>query len=161
MTAQTLFFTDKPIDELTSINSENIDAEYRYKTMLLYRLGREAPELIPHLVQYGIYPGFSLHIFDLAKEYLSKIGDTFIIIEVCMGYPTPSQTLMPEIILDLKDFVSGAWPPSLLDTLPDEKIIKDYNLEKNAEEFIGHTPSKNDPFLEWFVKYRLIFTGTQ
>jgi len=165
MTLLILFFTDKPVDELVTVTSTILEgdtyAEYQYKTMPLYRLSKQVPEMIPDLVQYGMYPGFSLHIFDLAKEYLSKVGDTFIIIKVCMGYPTPSQTLMPETTIDLKDLISGMWPSSLLDTFPDEKMEKDYRLEKGAEEFIGSTPSKKAPSLEWFVKYRFIDTGTQ
>lgn len=159
MSAQTLFFTNMPVGGLATLIGGiggSDDHDYVYKDMSFFRLNNDAPEIIPGLVQYGIWPGFNLQIFDLAKEYLSKVGDVFILVKICQGYPTPPHTLMPEITVDLRGSIPGEWPPFFLDTLPDKKVWKDYRLESSADDFTGYSPSKENPFLEWFIKYRLI-----
>ncbi|MDR0509366.1 MAG: hypothetical protein LBG63_06075 [Candidatus Methanoplasma sp.] len=83
MTAQTLFFTDRPIGGLATYiggSEDNGSIDYRYKEMMFSCPCIIPSDIIPGLVQYGIWPGFSLWIFDLAKEYLMKVGNVFILI---------------------------------------------------------------------------------
>jgi hypothetical protein len=159
MSAQTLFFTDESIDGLAIFMEGEDGLNYEYKEMKVH-----SPYLIEHvvpeLIQYGLWPGsYSWPIFDLAKEYLRKKGGTFIVIMICLGYPTPPHTLMPEVVVDLKEHKSGEWPKGLVDSLPEEKTMKDYELVKGAGDFRGTTPTKKNPYFEWFTKYRLIDTG--
>ena len=156
MTAQIMFFTDKSVEDLVVFTGGSDSLNYTFKEM-----GFNCPgineNVLPGLIQYGV--GHSLRIgpvFDLAKEYLSKKGKTFIVIMICLGYQTPSHTLMPEVVLDLKDHEPRVWPQSLIDHLPEERTWKEYDF---AKEFSGYSPSKKNPFLEWFTKYRLIDSG--
>ena len=148
MTGQILFFTDKSVGDLVKIISEGSGTDYDYNGMKFNSPGLTC-QVIPEMMQYALWPGANSRLlFDLAREHLRKIGGTFIVLEVCLGYPIPPLSLMPEEVLDLKDHVSGEWPQSLLDTLPDERVWKDYRLEKDADEFVGYSPSKKNPYFE-------------
>ncbi|MDR0508678.1 MAG: hypothetical protein LBG63_02465 [Candidatus Methanoplasma sp.] len=163
MSGQTLFFTDEPIDGLATFIKGGKELDYIYKNMRFGYLYFD--NVIPGLVQYVLWQGAPvMPIFDLAKDYLRKGGETFIVIEVCQGYPTPSHMLMPETVLDLKDHISETWPRSLLDSLPDEPVEpakRRHEIVKGVGEFLGPSYSKKNPYLEWFTKYRLIDTGVQ
>ena len=163
MSGQTLFFTDEPIDGLATFIKGETSLSYLYKEMRFSYFYFE--NVIPGLVQYGLGRGAPIMpIFDLAKDYLRRGGNTFIVIEVCLGYPTPSHMLMPEMVLDLKGLTSETWPKSLLDSLPDEPVKPAemcHETIKGDKEFLGPSYSKKNPYLEWFTKYRLIDTGVQ
>jgi len=82
------------------------------------------------------------------------------VVLIWLGDPKPLDSRMSEVVLDLRDYISGEWPKSLLDTLPEEKVLKDYNVfEKDSDAFQAHTPTKNNPYFEWYTKYRLIDSG--
>ncbi|WP_048113390.1 hypothetical protein [Candidatus Methanoplasma termitum] len=155
-----MFFTDESVTELARyIGGEY--PNYDYKGMVFSQPGLIEPvEIIPGMIQHGLALWADvLRIFDLAKEYYEKNKGQFIVVEIWLGYPIPPHTLMHETTIDLKDHVSGKWPKPLIDTLPDEKLLKDYRLEKGAEDFFGYTPTKTNPYFEWFTKYRLIDSG--
>ena len=155
-----MFFTEQPIDGIVAF--EGISAgirRYRYKDITIYD---STPDecVLPRMVNYGLhYIDPVLPLIDLAKEYFKKGGKEFIVIKIWMGYPTPSHELMPEVIIDIKDTVSGEWPRMFIETLPDEIIAKDYTRGEDAEEFLAMSPSKNNPWFEFFTKYRLIDSG--
>jgi hypothetical protein len=118
----------EPVDGLATFLKGITGLNYEYKEMKFNCPGINE-NIIPSLVQYALWGGSPpWPIFDLAKEYLRKKSDTFVVVQVCLGYPTPPHTLMSEVVIDLKDYLSGEWPKSLLDSLPIEGIIKDYEL---------------------------------
>lgn len=156
MTACTMFFTDKDVDGVVKGKVGNDRKNYRYKDMRFYNPGLDYL-IIPDMIQYGVGQGsYDWPIFDLAKEYLRKVGNDFIVMEICLGYETPPHTVMSELTLDLNCPMIGEWPQSLLDTLPEKSIIKDYNPIKGGEELCAHSPTKKNPYFELFVEYRLI-----
>jgi hypothetical protein len=154
-----MFFTDEAIDGVATLIEGGGGLSYEYKKMKVHS-PRITEIVIPELIQYGLRQGSDeWPIFDLAKEYLNKKGETFIIIEICLGYPMPPHTMMPEVAIDLKGFKSGEWPKTLIDSLPEEGIMKDYELVKGDGDFRGLSPTKKNPFFEWFTKYRMIDSG--
>ena len=161
MTGMTMFFTEQPIDGIVAF--EGISAgirRYRYKDITISDL-TPIECVLPRLVNYGVrYIDPDLPLIKLAKEYFKKGGKEFIVINIWMGYPTPSHELMPEVVIDIKDTVSQGWPRTFIETLPDEIMDKNYARGEGAEEFLARSPSKYDPWFEYFTKYRLIDSGS-
>ena len=158
MSGKILFFTDEPIDDIAAFIGED-SMVYEYKKMVFSCPGLDEI-IISNMNQYGVEQGQDEKtIFDLSKEYLRKIGETFFVVEIIQGYRYPTKAMMPEVVLDLKDAISGEWPQSLLDTLPDVSVEKDFIFEKDVDVLTYKTPTKKHPYFEYFTKYRLIDSG--
>ena len=158
MSGKVLFFTDVPVDDIAEFIGED-SMVFEYKKMVFSCPGLDEI-IIPGMNQYGLEQGHDEKtIFDLSKEYLRKIGETFFVVEILQGYRYPSITMMPEVVLDLKDSVSGEWPRSLLETLPEVSIEKDFVFEKDVDILTYETPTKKHPYFEYYTKYRIVDSG--
>ncbi|WP_148305860.1 hypothetical protein [Candidatus Methanoplasma termitum] len=194
-----MFLTDKQVDDVASLIEKNDDYtlfEYRDTRFHTASINDITPDQIeywnpngirdrsiPDMFEYWIaYGSTSWSIFDFAKEYLKRVGDTVIVIEVCLGHPIPPYSIMPEITVDIRDFepvpssayepkvvwmidVNGEgdhWhcPQSFIDTFPDEMTLNN-NWPDDTNYFEAYSYSKSHPYFSAFKRYRLIDTGVK